>query len=574
MKLYFFSIVLFVLPVIVFAQQWVSLDSIIHQYQEKEFYDKDKYPLGKPELSYYEEKAAFADRLLFQLQNIQTDSLNRSDRISAELLRFQLQDEIDRYTYKIHLNPIQADQGFHLDWNYLIRPITTKKQADEYLKKLKAIPYITTSKITLMRKGIEEGVVQPKAIFNGYETGYEMHIVNRVEDSEFYQPLKELPQDISVEVQDSLQQVALSVIQDSVITSFQRIKKFFEEEYLPQAPKNIGVNNRPNGKEFYQNRMNYYTTATDYTPEEIHALGVSEVARIRAEMEKVIEETGFSGNFDDFVTFLRSDEQFYASTADELLMIARDISKRMDAQLPVYFRHLPRQPYGVIPVPAALAPKYTAGRYSGNSIHGKEPGYYLVNTYKLDSRPLYALPALTAHEAVPGHHLQGALNQELSDSIPEFRRNLYLSAYGEGWGLYSEYLADEMGIYRTPYEKFGQLTYEMWRACRLVVDTGIHAFGWTREEVIEYMKANTALSIHEINTETDRYIGWPGQALSYKIGELKIRELRTKAEAALGESFDIRSFHEVILGQGTVTLPILEELVNQWIATERETENQ
>ncbi|MDP5043657.1 MAG: DUF885 family protein, partial [Leeuwenhoekiella sp.] len=245
---------------------------------------------------------------------------------------------------------------------------------------------------------------------------------------------------------------------------------------------------------------------------------------------------------------------------------ARDIAKRIDNELPAYFKKLPRQPYGVIKVPDAIAPKYTGGRYSGSSINGTQAGHYLVNTYKLDSRTLYTLPALTAHEAVPGHHLQGALNQEMGDSIPQFRKNLYLSAYGEGWGLYAEYLVDEMGIYRTPYEKFGQLTYEMWRACRLVVDTGIHAMGWSRQEVIDYMSQNTALSIHEINTETDRYIGWPGQALSYKIGELKIRELRERAKKELGENFDIRAFHEVILSSGTVTLPILEEQVDAYIA--------
>lgn len=256
-------------------------------------------------------------------------------------------------------------------------------------------------------------------------------------------------------------------------------------------------------------------------------------------------------------------------TGDALLMHARDIAKRIDNELPAFFAKLPRQPYGVIPVPAAIAPKYTGGRYSGSSINGTQAGHYLVNTYKLGSRPLYTLPALTAHEAVPGHHLQGALNQELGDSIPEFRRNLYLSAYGEGWGLYSEYLADEMGIYRTPYEKFGQLTYEMWRACRLVVDSGIHAMGWSRDAAVDFMSKNTALSLHEVNTETDRYIGWPGQALSYKIGELKIRELRERAKSALGENFNIREFHKVVLGQGTVTLPILEEQVDLYIEEAR-----
>jgi uncharacterized protein (DUF885 family) len=285
-------------------------------------------------------------------------------------------------------------------------------------------------------------------------------------------------------------------------------------------------------------------------------------------MKQIIDDLEFEGSFEDFLTFLRTDKQFYATTPKELLMIARDMAKRVDAQLPRFFKTLPRKPYGVAPVPDAIAPKYTGGRYVGTDAQSTEPGYYWVNTYDLPSRTLYTLPSLTVHEAVPGHHLQGSLNAELGDSIPAFRRDLYLSAYGEGWGLYSEFLAEEMGMYTTLYEQFGKLTYEMWRACRLVVDTGIHAKGWTRDQVVNFMAVNTALSLHEINTETDRYISWPGQALSYKIGELKIRELREKAEEALGSRFDIRDFHEVILAQGTVTLSIMEARVKTYIQTQ------
>ena len=294
-------------------------------------------------------------------------------------------------------------------------------------------------------------------------------------------------------------------------------------------------------------------------------MGLDEVQRIRTEMQKIIDELEFKGSFADFLAFLRTDEQFYAKSPKELLMFARDVAKRLDEQLPRFFKTLPRKPYGVVPVPDAIAPKYTGGRYIGTAPNSTDPGYYWVNTYNLPSRPLYTIPALTAHEAVPGHHLQGALNAELPISIPQFRRNLYLSAYGEGWGLYTESLAEEMGIYTTPYERFGQLTYSMWRACRLVVDTGMHAFGWTREQAVDYMAENTALSLHEVNTEIDRYISWPGQALAYKVGELKIRELRQKAEEDLGELFDIRAFHEVILANGTLTLPMLETEINNFI---------
>jgi uncharacterized protein (DUF885 family) len=282
-------------------------------------------------------------------------------------------------------------------------------------------------------------------------------------------------------------------------------------------------------------------------------------------MESIVKEVEFKGTLKEFITFLRTDSQFYAKTPEKLLKHARNIAKKLDEQLPRFFKTLPRKPYGVAPVPDAIAPKYTGGRYVGTSPESTDPGYYWVNTYNLPSRPLYVIPSLTAHEAVPGHHLQGALNQELPESIPQFRRNLYLSAYGEGWGLYTEFLANEMGIYTTPYEHFGKLTYEMWRACRLVVDTGMHMFGWSRQRAVDFMSENTALSMHEVNTEIDRYISWPGQALSYKIGELKIRELRTLAENELGNKFDIREFHEKILEKGTLTLPLLESQILNYI---------
>ena len=568
LKNYIFTLLLLICASISFAQSASEkLETIISEYQDHEGYDRELYPMGYFEETYYEEEATFAEDLVKKLKTLNQAALSKSEKISLKLLQFRLQNEINEYHFKTYLNPIQADQGFHLNWNYLPQPIRSMEQAGSYLDRLRAIPYVTRSQIGFMRKGFEEGIGQPKIIFNGYESSYDMHLVDAVEDSDFYKPFEDLPNTISSAQKDSLQQVAKTVIQDSVISSFKTIKKFFEEEYIPNAREEIGVSSEPDGKEFYQDRINFYTTSTEYTAKDIHELGLSEVARIRAEMEKIIKEVGFNGSFAEFLQFLRTDEQFYAKTGNELLMNARDICKRIDDQLPAYFEKLPRQPYGVIPVPDALAPKYTGGRYSGSPINSTRAGHYLVNTYKLDSRPLYTLPALSAHEAVPGHHLQIALNAETGDSIPSFRRNLYLSAYGEGWGLYSEYLANEMGIYRTPYEKFGQLTYEMWRACRLVVDTGIHAFGWSREEVVDYMSQNTALSIHEINTETDRYIGWPGQALSYKIGELKIRGLRKKAEEELGPKFNIREFHSVILNQGTVTLPIMEELVNDYITS-------
>jgi uncharacterized protein (DUF885 family) len=407
-------------------------------------------------------------------------------------------------------------------------------------------------------------MAQPLAVFNNYDDTYNKHIVSDVTQSEFYKPFLNLPESLSTTEKDSIIQAGKVSIQKNVVVEYKKIKRFFQDEYFPNTRKGLGISTTPNGKEFYQNRINYFTTSDQYTADDIHQIGLNEVARIKAEMQKIIDDLGFKGSFAEFLEFLRTDEQFYPKTADELLMFARDISKRIDAELPKFFKTLPRKPYGVVPVPADLAPNYTGGRYSG-SYSETTAGFYWVNTYNLPSRTLYTIPALTAHEAVPGHHLQISLNNELPETIPSFRRRLYLSAYGEGWGLYSEYLAEEMGIYTTPYEKFGQLTYEMWRACRLVVDTGVHAKGWTRQQMLDYMAKNTALSIHEVTTETDRYISWPGQALSYKIGEIKIRELRKKAEEALGDKFNIREFHEVILEEGTVTLSIMEKRMDAYI---------
>lgn len=542
-----------------------ELQTVIKSYQDQEGYDDEKYPLGLYTREYYKAESEFAQELLQHFDCIQLEDLSETERISAELLKFVLQDEVDYYTFERFLNPLLSDSGFHSNLNYRVRSFSDYKSVKNYLNLLNAIPEFVNQHFVNLREGLEKGVSQPKVIFKGYESTYNTHIVKNFEDSYFYSPFKRLPKSLTSEQQDSVLTAAKEAIEKNVVPQFKRIKEFFESEYLPKTRETIGVSETPGGADYYQNRINFYITSTNYTAEDIHQIGLKEVARIRAEMQKIIKEVNFKGDFAAFLKFLRTDEQFYAKTPGELLMIARDMAKRIDEQLPKYFYTLPRKPYGVAPVPDAIAPKYTGGRYVPAGRNSTNPGYYWVNTYNLMSRTLYTLPSLTAHEAVPGHHLQMALNSELGDSIPEFRSNLYLSAYGEGWGLYSEFLADEMGIYTTPYEHFGKYTYEMWRACRLVVDTGIHAKGWTRDQVVEFMSSNTALSLHEINTETDRYISWPGQALSYKMGEIKIREMRKKAEKELEGKFDLRRFHEVILEQGTVTLSILEDRINNYI---------
>ena len=553
----------------VFSQQKDSyskqLSSLIEEYQNHRGYDRKAYPLGNYSKDYYKSEAEFAEKISEKLSNINTEKLKETEQISAELLKFVLQDKIDYYKFERFLNPLLSDSGFHSSLNYQIRPLNNYWAVKEYLKKLNSLPEFVDQHFVNLREGLTKGVSQPKVIFKGYESTYNDHIVNDYTKSPFYKPFQNLPSNLNQIKKDSVLSAAKSVIEKTVVPQFKRIKTFFETEYLPKTRTTLGVSETPNGSEYYQNRINFYTTSTQYSADDIHQIGLKEVARIKAEMQKIIKELNFKGSFADFFKFLRTDKQFYATSPKEILMIARDMAKRADAQLPKFFKTLPRKPYGVAPVPDAIAPKYTSGRYVGTSKNSTNPGYYWVNTYDLPSRTLYTLPALTVHEAVPGHHLQGSLNNELGDSIPQFRRNLYLSAYGEGWGLYSEFLADEMNMYTTPYEQFGKYTYEMWRACRLVVDTGIHAKGWTRQQVVDYMSENTALSLHEINTETDRYISWPGQALSYKIGELKIREMRKKAENELGDKFDIRDFHEVVLEQGTVTLAILEKRINNYI---------
>ena len=567
-----FHKIIFLFLIVVFLgcesnQQSASdqLEALIQKFQDHEGYDDSEYPLGLFTKEYAKNEALFSQSIREELITIPTDDLNETERISVDLLKFVLQDQIDYYEFEQYLNPLLSDAGFHSDLTYMVRPFANYDQVKKYLKKLNAIPEFVDQNLVNLREGLEKGVSQPRVIFKGYESTYNDHIVENFEDNYYYSPFLQLPNDMDESQKDSVLIAAREAIQKNVIPEFKRIKLFFEEEYLPTTRTTLGVSETPNGGAFYQNRINFYTTSTQYTANDIHEIGRKEVARIKAEMHKIIKSLNFEGSFEEFLHFLRTDEQFYAKSPKELLMIARDMAKRADAQLPRYFKTLSRKPYGVAPVPDAIAPKYTGGRYIGTPKESTDPGYYWVNTYDLPSRTLYTLPSLTVHEAVPGHHLQGSLNNELGDSIPQFRKDLYLSAYGEGWGLYSEFLADEMGMYTTPYEQFGKFTYEMWRACRLVVDTGIHAKGWTREKVVDFMASNTALSLHEINTETDRYISWPGQALSYKIGELKIRELRQKAEADLGPKFDIREFHEIILEQGTVTLAILEDRVLQYI---------
>jgi uncharacterized protein (DUF885 family) len=487
-----------------------------------------------------------------------------ADSINTELLKYDVKEELSYWEYKMYLNPILADEGFHTGLAQMGNEHpATKKDFDRYIGRLKDMPRYVEEQLDYMQQGLAMGISQPKAILAGFDNTYTRHIVSDYTKSVFFKPFLTKPVSISESEWPATRAAGQAAVEQYAIPAYKSIQSFFDKEYLVKARTTIGVSNYPNGLDFYQDRVKHYTS-TDLSYESIYQLGLDEVARIKKEMLEVLSTINFKGSLPDFINWLRQAPQFYATTAEQLLKEASYIAKKADGMLPAFFGKLPRQPYGVDPVPEHLAPTYTAGRYAGASIYGKNAAHYWVNTYDLKSRPFYNLEALTMHEAVPGHHLQLSLAQELSELHP-FRRNIYVNAFGEGWGLYAEWLGTEMGFYKDPYSHFGKLTYEMWRACRLVIDVGLHTKGWTREQAVKYLSDNTALSLHEVNTEINRYISWPGQALAYKIGELKIRELRKKAEAALKEKFDIREFHDLVLSQGSVTMKILERMVERYI---------
>ena len=468
--------------------------------------------------------------------------------------------------------PLTAESGFHVWIANISQQVNLKSEQDyrDYLLKLRALPHYFDQQIAWMNLGIKEGITQPKVVLKGFEQSILAFIKEDVSDSGYYKPFKKMSTYVAPELQESIQAEAKKILNEQVMPTYQRYYDFMVNRYQPHARNNIAATSLPNGKNYYQNRVEHYTTI-DITAEQVHQKGLEEVKRIRAEMDEIIKQVAFDGDFTAFVDFLRTDQQFYAKTPIALIKEASYIAKKMDAKLPSLFKTLPRTPYGVIEVPANIAPKYTTGRYSGPT-RDDQAGNYWVNTYRLDRRPLYVLPALTLHEAVPGHHLQGSIAKEMQN-VPKFRNRTYISAFGEGWGLYSEYLGIEAGIYETPYQNFGRLTYEMWRACRLVVDTGMHAQGWSRQQAIDYLANNTALSLHNVQTEIDRYISWPGQALSYKIGELTIKRLRKSAEETLGENFDLRDFHDQILKNGSMTLSMLEKVINQYITEQTKKDN-
>jgi len=504
-------------------------------------------------------RQAYNEDMLRRLQEIDADSLEGQDRISFKLFRYERETERDFYRFYDHRFPIRSLTGFHSYFAHAPgnMAFNTVEDYEKYLVSLADFPRYNRENMDLMREGIETGYTQYCESMEGYENTISEFIVDDLDQSVFYAPFLDFPVTVPEAVRADLSEQGGKLIREKVVPAYRELYRFFTEEYQPNCREAVGITSLEGGQAYYAYLIRFFTT-TDMQPQEIHDLGLSETRRIRAEMEAVIASTGFEGSFQQFLEFLRTDSQFFARDSQDLLEKIALITKKMDGQMPRFFGTLARNTYELRPTDGRGA-YYVSGEEGGRTA-----GIYFINITDLKAQPLYNLEALSLHEAVPGHHHQSALAMELD--LPEFRRTLYHAGFGEGWGLYAEHLGKEAGFYQDPYSDFGRLTYEMWRANRLVVDTGMHAFGWSRQQAIDYLLQNSAMTPTEVTKEVDRYITWPGQALAYKIGELRIKALRKKAEAALGTDFDIRAFHDVVVGNGSLAIDVLEELVDEWIA--------
>lgn len=501
-------------------------------------------------------RLAYWQGVLKKLDGINPASLSGEEHINYQVYKAQIAALVADIAFREYEKPLNADTAFWSNLAYSARrPMTTEKEYRAYVRQLNDVPRYFDEEVVNMRAGLARGFTPPKVTLVGRDSSISsVADAKTPQDSIYYEPFKTMPATMPAALQDELRAQGVKAIATAVQPSFVKLLAFMRDEYVPKAREDLAAENLPDGKAYYQSKIVEFTT-TNLTADEIHQIGVAEMAKIRAEMQDVIKQTGFEGDLPAFLHFLRTDPRFYAKTPEELLMRSAWVAKKFDGKVAQYFGYLPRRRFAIIPVPPDQAPFYTSGRGG--------PGVYLVNTYNLPSRALYSMPALTLHESAPGHAFQMPVAME-QKGRPSFR-NAYISAYGEGWALYTERLGAEMGIYETPYETFGMLSYQAWRASRLVVDTGIHSKGWTRKQAQDYLRANTALSDHEIETEVDRYISWPGQALSYYLGQMSIIKARRKAEAALGEKFDIRHFHDTVLQLGSVPLPVLEARIDLFI---------
>lgn len=516
-------------------------------------------------------RAAANRAFLTRLTAIPRDKLSAEDQLNYDIFARLKRDAIAEFEFQTHLTPITNRSGFHISFPELPleTPLHNAKDYEHYIARLRAFSQYVNDHVELLREGIKQGVTLPAISVTDYDKAITPHIVDDPTTSLLYAPARKFPDAVPEAQRVRLADEMKKAISESVVPGYRRLLAFMGEEYAPNCREQIGCSALPRGRELYRHRIQHFTTL-DIDPQQVHDTGQAEVKRIRAEMDQVIQQVGFKGDFPAFVEFLRQDSKFYATSKEQLLEETALVLKKIDGELPKLFGKLPRTPYGIREVPDFIAPRTTTAYYSPPPGDGSRAGFYYVNTYNLKSRPLFEIEALSLHEAVPGHHLQIALAQELTD-VPAFRRFAGFTAFVEGWGLYSERLGLEVGFYEDPYRNFGRLSYEMWRACRLVVDTGMHYLGWSRQQAIDFMAANTALSLHNITAEVDRYIAWPGQATAYKMGELKIRQLRKQAEEALGDRFDVRAFHDAVLASGAIPLDVLEANVKAYIRQAGET---
>ena len=506
---------------------------------------------------------------LSALRAIDRAKLGATDQLNYDLFRRNLTDALDESRFPGELMPVTQLGGVQQDVPSTIAqmPAGNVHEYEDIVARLRAVPVLVNQTMVLLQRGMAAGLTPPRITLRDVPAQAQNLVVDDPLTSPLLTAFTRFPADVPAADQQRVRAAAVAAYRDSVAPAFRRLSAFLRDTYVPGARTTTGIRDLPNGLAWYQVRARVSTT-TDLTPEQIHAIGLAEVKRIRGQMDSVIAASGFKGTFAEFVQFLRTDPRFYWSTPDDLIRGSRELMKRIDPELTRLFGTLPRLPYGVSPIPSYAERSQTTAYYQPGSPLAHRAGTYFVNTYNLPARPKWEMEALSLHEAVPGHHLQIALAQELEE-VPEFRRYGGYTAFVEGWGLYSESLGGELGLYTDPYSKFGQLTYEMWRAIRLVIDTGIHTMGWTREQAIDYFKANAAKTEHDITIEVDRYIVWPGQALAYKIGELKIKELRAYATTTLGSRFDVRAFHDQVLGAGAVPLDVLDARIRAWVASLR-----
>lgn len=510
------------------------------------------------------ERHAHQRAVLRELQQFDPADLSQTDRINLKLFRRRYQQDVEGFQYGWHLVPLTARGGIQ-DQSSTADSLPFEKVRDyeDWIARLRKIPRLVDQTMLLMKLGIKQNVLPARIVMERVPDQIARQVVDDPAQSLFYKPFRDFPAEIDDAEKERLRKKAQVVIAKEVVPAYRRFQTFFNEKYLPVSFAKPGAWQIPRGQEFYAHRARMFTT-TELTPQEIHNIGLREVDRIRSEMMKIVKQVKFEGTFDEFLEYLRTDPRFYCDNQQQLMNEYQAVCQRIDPTLDQLFKRQPKIPYDIQAIPAHLAPDTTTAYYRQPSADGRRPGTYFVNLYKPEVRPRYEMMALSLHEAVPGHHFQIAFAMEL-EGLPPFRRYGGYTAFVEGWALYAESLGDELGLYEDPYDKFGQLTYEMWRAVRLVVDTGLHSLKWSRQEAIDFFAANTAKALHDIENEIDRYIGWPGQALAYKIGELKIKELRREAQAELGDQFDVKEFHDVVLRHGAVPLDVLEDLVHEWV---------